>query len=64
MHFFFKKNTMRFKSYDEHFHEKISTSLNDALQTLVTILHTSSWTILKSIVMQNLIQISHKVQEL
>ena len=37
---------VRFKSY-EHFHLKTSTGQNDARQSLVTILHTGDWTMLR-----------------
>ena len=55
--------TMRFKSY-EHFHQKSSTGQNDARGSLVTFFHTSGWTMLKYISIQNLNQVYHSVQEL
>ena len=51
------KYMVRFRSY-EHCTKNTPTSQNDARKSLVTILHTSCWTML------NLIQIYHAVQEL
>ena len=54
---------VRFNSC-EHFHLKSLTGQNYARQSLVTILHTSSWAMLKYIGTHNLIKIYHAVQEL